>query len=274
MSNEQIVVPRADLLGLADTLANIIDRAGSVALDNRSDLIRHLPIDPPTPGSRGDEPSSEEPFVDAGAFYDFLRGNKMLGPKISQDEFNGCEIIVRACRKAGWGVSWVAYALATAYHETAHSMLPIKEIGGDAYYTRMYDIRGARPAKAKELGNTTPGDGARYPGRGYPQTTGKDNYAKATRKLRERGFDVDLVADPDRMMEPAIAAATMVSGMEEGWFTGRKLADDLPRRGPASLRQFFLSRDIINGTDKDDEIAAYSIDWQSALQAGRYLEPA
>src|SRR3546814_6075636 len=62
----------------------------------------------------------------------------------------------------------------------------------------MYDIRGDRPAKARELGNLTPGDGAKYAGRGYVQLTGKSNYVKATAKLREMGFTVDLVAEPDR----------------------------------------------------------------------------
>src|SRR3546814_9860137 len=74
----------------------------------------------------------------------------MLGPDISKGEFTGCDKLIRACAVAGWGLSWVAYALATTYHETAGTMLPIKEIGGPAYFTRMYDIRGDRPGKARE----------------------------------------------------------------------------------------------------------------------------
>jgi putative chitinase len=209
-------------------------------------------------------------FTDYGRFYDFLRGNKMLGPKISTEEFNGCDAILQACTRASWPVSFTAYALATSFLETGATMQPIKERGGNTYFHRMYDIQGARPAKARELGNLTPGDGARYPGRGYVQLTGKANYAKATAKLRALGFDVDLVANPDRAMEPEIAAAVMVLGMQEGWFTTRKLSDDLPSRGPAGLSQFKASREIINGRDKDDEIAAFAIDFQTALQAGGY----
>lgn len=224
------------------------------------------PVEPPA------EPTDDASFAfeDYGKFYDFLRGNHMLGPKISADEFEGCDKIIRVCATAKWPISFVAYALATAYHETAHSMQPIKELGGTAYFTRMYDITGNRPKKARELGNLTPGDGAKYAGRGYVQLTGKSNYQKATDKLRSLGYAVDLVAQPDRAMEPEIAAEVMVSGMSEGWFTSRKLSDDLPASGPASLRQFVLSRDIINGTDKDDEIAAYAIDFQMGLQQGGY----
>ena len=209
-------------------------------------------------------------FGDYGKFYDFLRSNKMLGPTISKTEFEGCDKIIRACAVAGWSVSWVAYALATTYHETAHTMEPVKEIGGTAYFTRMYDINGSRPAKARELGNLTPGDGAKYAGRGYVQLTGKSNYAKATAKLRELGFNVDLVANPDLAMRPDIAAAILVSGMREGWFTGRDIDDDLPARGPGTLAQFIASRDIINGRDKQELIAGYAVDFQTGLQQGSY----
>lgn len=227
----------------------------------------------PRPVPAAPEPTTDDAafaFADYGAFYDWLRGNKMLGPDISKGEFTGCDKLIRACAVTGWGISWVAYALATTYHETAGTMLPIKEIGGPAYFTRMYDIRGDRPAKARELGNLTPGDGAKYAGRGYVQLTGKSNYVKATAKLREMGFDVDLVAEPDRAMEPEIAAAILVSGMREGWFTGRDIDDDLPASGPARHAQFVASRDIINGRDKQEMIAEYAADFQTALQQGGY----
>lgn len=209
-------------------------------------------------------------FADYGKFYDFLRSNRMLGPKISATEFSGCDSIIRACAVERWPVSYVAYALATAYHETAHTMQPVNENGGAAYFTRMYDINGARPSVARTLGNTTPGDGVRYHGRGYVQLTGKTNYARGTRALAALGVTADLVANPERALEPMIAALVMTSGMEEGWFTGRKLSDDLPATGPATLQQFRASRDIINGSDRALDIASYAVDFQSGLIAGGY----
>lgn len=209
-------------------------------------------------------------FVDYGKFYDFLRGNKLLGPVITKPEFEGCDAIIRACLRAGWGVSYTAYALGTSYLETAATMQPIKEKGGDAYFTRMYDINGSRPAKAKELGNLTPGDGKKYPGHGYVQLTGKKNYAKLTEKLRALGFDVDLVKNPELAMRPDIAAMVMVIGMEEGLFTSRKLSDDLPRFGPGTLPQFVKSRDIINGTDRQNDVADYAFQFQTGLMQAGY----
>ena len=42
----------------------------------------------------------------------------------------------------------LAYDLGTCPTETGWTMLPVKEKGGTAYYTRMYDISGDRPARA------------------------------------------------------------------------------------------------------------------------------
>lgn len=214
--------------------------------------------------------SAERFFADHGAFYDFLRNNKMLGPKITQTELDGCEITIAAFALAGCPVSYCAYGLATKYLETAATMQPIDERGGNSYFTRLYDIRGSRPSLARKMGNTEPGDGAKYHGRGDVQLTWRSNYERATKKLRELGYDVDFVANPDRVKEPHFAAIIMVYGMLEGWFTGRKLSDDLPAYGPATHDQFVRSRDIINGTDKQSLIATYAMDFQTGLMQAGY----
>lgn len=48
------------------------------------------------------------------------------------------------------------------------------------------------------------------------------------------------------------------------------MPDDLPARGTATKAQFVASRDIINGTDKQDLIAGYAVDFQTGLSAGGY----
>jgi putative chitinase len=217
------------------------------------------PAPPPPP-----QPSDADfPFNDRGAFYDFLRGNRLLGPTISQSEFDGCEAILAACAAASWPLAFTAYALATAYLETAHTMQPIHEYGGPAYFKRMYDIEGQRPVKARELGNLQPGDGARFHGRGYVQLTGRSNYRRAGQALGE-----DLEKEPDLAVRPDIAAAIMIRGMAEGWFTGRKLGDFLPVSGPATRARFEPARQIINGRDRAGDIAGYAVDFQQALLAG------
>lgn len=197
------------------------------------------------------------------AFYDVLRSSHVLGPTLTENEVTGTNAILAACAGV-MPTSWAAYALATAYHETAHTMLPIKEYGGEAYYRRMYDIEGQRPAKARELGNTVPGDGAEFCGRGYVQLTGRANYAKAAEKT-----GADLIGNPDLAMDPGVAAQIMVKGMLEGWFTGKSLRTYL--KNPADLAQFTAARRIINGQDKAQMIAGYAEVFQKALTAGKWV---
>lgn len=199
-------------------------------------------------------------LADPSTFFTELRKSKAMGPTLSEEEVSGCEAIVAACKP--WRLSWTAYGLATAHLETAGTMQPIKEYGGQAYFRKMYDIEGARPAKASELGNLTPGDGAKYAGRGYVQLTGKSNYQKAGSALGR-----DLANNPDLAMRPDIAAAIMAQGMEQGWFTGKRLVDYLPG-DTGTVDQFKAARRIINGQDRALDIARTAMEFQRALTAG------
>jgi putative chitinase len=179
----------------------------------------------------------------------------LLGPELSVAETDGCNAILEAC--VGWPLSWTAYGLATAYHETAHTMRPVVEQGGAAYFTRMYDPLGLRPAVAARLGNSEAGDGCRFCGRGYVQLTGRANYARA-----------GLLEAPDRALDPVLAAEILERGMREGWFSGRRLADVLPLGGRATRAQFVAARRIVNGQDRAALIADYALRFQDALLAG------
>lgn len=179
---------------------------------------------------------------DPARFFATVRAR--FGP-LSQTQVDGFNALLRAL--ADWPVSWKAYALATAWHETATTMQPIKEHGGPAYFTRMYDPRGARPHVAANLGNTKPGDGVKFAGRGYVQLTGRRNYTR-----------YGIVDRPDDAMKPDIAAAIMRDGMAQGIFTGKKLSDYLPG-------DYVGARRIINGTDKAKLIAGYAEAFEDAL---------
>ena len=56
------------------------------------------------------------------------------------------------------------------------------------------------------LGNTQPGDGAKYIGRGFNGLTGRSNYQRYSDLMRSNGTNVDLVANPDLLYKPEIAA--------------------------------------------------------------------
>lgn len=137
----------------------------------------------------------------------------------------------------------LAYVLATIKHETAHTMLPIDEFGTTDRFDRLY---GPPSKKAKELGNTRPGDGDRFHGRGYVQITGRNNYRHAGNQL-----NVDLETNPERIKEKPIAYTIAVAGMNHAWFTGRKLSDFINEKKV----DFVNARRIINGLDRADQIA-------------------
>jgi putative chitinase len=202
--------------------------------------------------------------MDRKRFFDALRkrDSGVFGTSISRGQVSGTEAILDEAQRRGVKLHPLAYMLATAYLETGHTMLPIKEYGGEAYFTRMYDIKGNRPKKARELGNLTPGDGARYAGRGYVQLTGKSNYQRASKEL-----GVDFVGHPDRVMEPRLAAEIMFAGMAGGWFTDKKLSDYI---GEGKV-DYVNARRIINGTDKAKQIAGYAKAFETALRAAGYV---
>lgn len=155
-----------------------------------------------------------------------------------------------------WPADWLAYALATAYHETAHTMQPIREKGGPRYFTR-YEGR-------KDLGNTKPGDGVKYHGRGYVQITGRRNYQDWSARL-----GVDLIGNPDLAMQPEHASRILWEGMERGTFTGKSLRTYTK----AETLDFISARRIINGTDKASLIAGYADTILDAIRAAEVDEP-
>lgn len=87
----------------------------------------------------------------------------------------------------------VIAAIATIGVET-NGFRPIAEYGNYEYFTRNYENR-------DDLGNTEPGDGARYHGRGFIQITGRANY----RSYGDR-ISVSLEAKPDLALGPLAAA--------------------------------------------------------------------
>ncbi len=72
-----------------------------------------------------------------------------------------------------------------------------EELGPEDYFSR-YENR-------NDLGNTQPGDGAKYRGRGYIQITGRSNYAKFGNLINK-----DLVNQPELAAFPSIAAQIAV----------------------------------------------------------------
>ena len=84
-------------------------------------------------------------------------------------------------------------AIATIGAES-YLFAPERQPGSEAYFRRMYEFKRA-------LGNTEPGDGARFCGRGFIPVLGRAEYARFGRLV-----GADLVENPDLALDPAVAA--------------------------------------------------------------------
>jgi hypothetical protein len=180
-------------------------------------------------------------------FFDHYR--TVFGP-LTQELVDALEDLLAAIEADNsWGSSdselrQIAYFLATAKWETAHTFRPINERGGDDYFNTKY---GPTTKIGKKLGNIKAGDGARFHGRGYVQLTGRDNYKRAGDILK-----ADLIGQPDLALVPNLAYKIAIRGMKEGWFTGKKLSSYFKEGTPPDYTN---ARRIINELDKADTIA-------------------
>lgn len=163
----------------------------------------------------------------ATQFFNYVRTH--LGP-LDQSQVDGFNVLIKAWEDSKLtDTRWFAYMLATVWHETDQTMQPIRESGGQKYL------------KSKKYWP--------YYGRGYVQLTWKVNYTR-----------YGIAQQPDRALEPALAAHIMIDGMTKGVFTG------------FSLKDFFFTnsdpvraRMIINGLDRAEKVAGYYAVFMKAL---------
>lgn len=123
-----------------------------------------------------------------------------------------------------------AGAIGTTTIETASKFVPCRELYNDppgeyAYFEQMYGGR-------SDLGNSEPGDGARFFGRGYIQITGRANYTTYGQRL-----GIDLAGAPDTALDSNVAARVFAA--------------------------YWLGRDIQSMADREDWVAV-----RRAVQGG------
>jgi putative chitinase len=210
--------------------------------------------------------------LDVDAFVDLYR--KQFG-----DAPGGLKTLATAIRRDEdiTDIRWMAYMLATAWHETAHTFDPIREFG-EGHGRRRNGRRSVKHSAANlrnprtdhDYGDTVifvdadkGEDPNVYYGRGYVQLTWWDNYLSAGQRL---GMGEDLAIEPDRVMEEGIAYRIMSDGMRNGWFTGVALARFIHHK----VCHYGAARQVINGLDRADLIAnrAVSIEMLLRLATG------
>ncbi|MET0363473.1 MAG: glycoside hydrolase family 19 protein [Sphingobium sp.] len=205
--------------------------------------------------------------LDRRIFFDRVRRD-LFGGRLTRGQVEGLESVLD-----GWvkkrpdgqaeeeAADALAYVLATAFHETAATMAPVRETcaASDAEAIRRLDLAFAagRLASVKAPYWRPDAEGKSWLGRGLVQLTHRRNY-EAMSDLT----GIDLIADPDRAMDMDVAVTILIEGMRAGIFTGRRLGDYF-RRGKADWTG---ARRIINGTDRAELVARHARTFRAALR--------
>lgn len=180
-------------------------------------------------------------------FYDAIRPHVNL----TTQNVIGMDKVLDYIESKEENLQQAAYIIATAWWETGQTMMPVRE----AYWKD--------EAWRKRNFRYYP-----YYGRGYIQLTWDYNYKKASDY-----FEQDFIKNPDLVMQPEYALPILFVGMNEGWFTGKKLdnyIDNDDENDSEELREYKNARRIVNGTDKAETIAKLALVFEKGLKEGGY----
>lgn len=197
--------------------------------------------------------------LDRKAFFSSMRAS--FGA-LTQSQVDGTGVILDVIEsRPEFPLPYAAYILATAWHETAKRMQPVRETLADsddkviAILDKAWRLGKLPQVKAPYWRRDAKGQC--WFGRGTAQVTHKPNYSKAKAMT-----GIPFTDNPNLMLDPRASAVVLVLGMETGMFTGKRLADYLSGR-----INYVGARHIINGNDCDDTVARYARAFEAALKA-------
>lgn len=211
--------------------------------------------------------------------FDLLR-NSPFGGSLSKAQVTAINLILDLCERMSLPLEYIAYILATAFHETGGKFTTGKEslnytsaalrtkfsrerislADADKYGRDDKKKRKANQSAIanliyggawglRQLGNRLVGDGWRFIGRGLVQLTGRKNYEL-----------FGLGDNPDGAMDLAKSVEILVVGMVNGVFSGAKL-EHFMKNGVFNA---VAARAVVNGKDKASLIAMH---YESILAA-------
>lgn len=196
-------------------------------------------------------------MINKPQFYDRIR--PLFGGKLKIEQVDGMDALINEFERRDLSdIRWLAYILATVFHETAKTMQPIQEIGrgkGKDYGKKLKYGQG----HGKRIPYTLPD--IIYYGRGLVQATWYEIYEALTKAAFKQGKKWDFLHKPELLlqMEPSVWAT--YHGMTTGLYTGKALADYI---NPIKCN-WKNARRIINGQDRAEDIAEYAIRFYNAL---------
>jgi hypothetical protein len=192
---------------------------------------------------------------DRDFFFNSVRESLFNG-KLTQRQVDGMGYLLDQWelhfekKAAANGHCWLAYALATAFHETAYMMVPIEEYG-----------RGSGKSYGEPVGPYH----QCYYGRGHVQLTWEANYIKGQEALlKHYKIDAPMHQYPHRMLEDETSALVLYDGMIGGWYTGVGLPKFFDHA--KKIEDPYNARKIVNALDKAETIKGYYGKFKTALK--------
>lgn len=198
--------------------------------------------------------------IDRKAFFDHYRIH--FHPTLTQTQVDGYNAIFDHWETlALQDLRWLAYILATAYHETRHRIEPVREgfcqtdEGSIKAVTKLYQkgIISKNYAIPEANGNS-------YFGRGLVQITWGSNYKKMGAAL---GLGTQLYDNPSLALELKLSVKIMFKGMIDGLFSSS--GKGLSHFFNATTTDWVGARKTVNGTDCAEAIADYAITFKNCL---------
>ena len=195
------------------------------------------------------------------AFFDSVRED--FGP-LKQHQVEGFERVLDYAVEHRYPKCWVAYILASIWHETSGWMQPIRE-GGIRKGPATTDAQARRAVDAlfnkgiiRRNYALPDANGNSFYGRGLLQITHKSNYLKF-----ERLLGIPLSTEPDLALDWDVSLEITFTGMRDGLFTGKSL-DLLDPQDP----DYRSARPVVNGDIRRNgsKIAAQARNFEKALE--------
>ena len=189
---------------------------------------RYANPDPPTEPTMPPPPKPKPMFADLITDHFLAKVAANFKMTLSKAQGDAIRALAKECDLKGVADQrHFAYVLATCYNESRFKSIreirakkgsPIWELQENYWHTNYY-------------------------GRGFSQLTWRGNYSKFGKLL-----GLDLLGNPDKVLEPAIGAKILVTGMAQGLFTGKKMSDFIN----AEKCDWFAIRSTVNGIKSEE----------------------
>lgn len=197
--------------------------------------------------------------INRTTFFAYVRKSP-FGGKLTQMQIDGMNAILDAWFNSTMtDLRWLAYMLATVFHETGATMQPVRETFANSDKQAIARLDKAWKSGRLKVSRPYWRDG--WFGRGLVQITHLDNYIRLGKIL-----SINLRANPALALDMNVAIRIMFEGMTRGLsakgdFSGRSLENYFTD----TIDNPVGARAIINGKDKAQLIAGYHKSFLDAL---------